>query len=117
MRKIFSAAVLATGLLVSSGAWATSINGNQLLQECKGSSGFEQGVCAGFVGGVADALDGPEKGFGENQFCTSIEGMGITNGQIRDVVVKWLNNNPSERHYSGWSVVVAALSEAFPCPK
>ncbi len=40
---------------------------------------------------------------------------GVTNGQVRDVVVKYLKDHPEERHFLASILAVKALSKAFPC--
>ena len=46
------------------------------------------------------------------QYCAPSS---ITQGQVADIVVLWLEQNPSLRHYSVATVVIAAMSQAYPC--
>jgi len=39
----------------------------------------------------------------------------VTISQTKDVVTRWLANNPERRHYSADSLVAWALAEGFPC--
>jgi Rap1a immunity proteins len=45
----------------------------------------------------------------------SCEPPGVTAGQVKDVVVRYLEKHPESRHAVGASLVLAALYEAFPC--
>lgn len=88
--------------------------GNDLLIVCtdEGSGvgaiacmSFIRGVTRGFMGGVTysqkpAAICPPET---------------ATSGQIRDVVVKSLRDDPAERHKSADFLVVKSLLAAFPC--
>lgn len=40
---------------------------------------------------------------------------GVTVGQVKDVFVKFLAENPKSRHLSGDVLVMAALIQAYPC--
>jgi hypothetical protein len=64
--------------------------------------------------GIADALSSKQKP-ANNGFKPCIGGE-VTREQLRDVVVKWLRNEPAEdRRYAALGLVAAAWSEAFPC--
>ncbi len=108
MKQIFIAALV--GVLVSGPVWAGEFDsGNFLLSTCQGK---DKSYCMGYILGVYDSLKGPNKGFKEYTFCTS----GAVNmGQINDVVKKWLEDNPSQRHLAAHSLIAAALNKAFPC--
>lgn len=38
-------------------------------------------------------------------------------GQLRDVVPKWLKNNPERRHTVARVAIISAGLAAWPCPK
>ncbi|MFZ6765306.1 Rap1a/Tai family immunity protein [Pseudoroseomonas sp. WGS1072] len=80
--------------------------GNRLLELCRGG----QGICHGYIAGVASVM-------GRNTVSgwAACIPSGSTVGQIRDLVVKALENNPQERHLSAESLVASYLAEAFPC--
>jgi hypothetical protein len=86
--------------------------GNGLHKICQSKSVYNSGYCDGYMSGVADALQGANKGVGGNTFCHP---KGVTVGQLSDVAKLWLSQNPKYRHFTGHSVVARALSEAFPC--
>jgi hypothetical protein len=67
-------------------------------------------MCLGYIMGIVDALDGNQ--IGGQKACFSAS---MTGGQIRDVVVKFLQSHPEIRHYQASGVVTEALAQAFPC--
>lgn len=46
------------------------------------------------------------------RFCTPDN---VTNGQMEDIVVKYLKDHPDERHMLAAILVVKAMTKAFPC--
>ncbi|MFG6572302.1 Rap1a/Tai family immunity protein [Sulfitobacter sp. 1A13353] len=88
------------------------MTGNKLLDNC---DSINPSYCGGYIVGVFDAaLPVIEEGntvYGFT-FCAPQE---VLAGQIRDVVVQWLQRNPSKRHYAAPSLVMVSLSEAYPC--
>jgi hypothetical protein len=120
MRAAVTALILAGIILVTSGeaAWCASLDGNTLYKDCSskpGKSGddFQVGVCTGYVVGIAEVM------FSGNQVngFRACAPEGITRRQVTDIVVKWLNENPTERHRAAVGLVAAALTKAFPCAK
>jgi len=103
-------AVRLVGLVVSGSAWG---NRNGLYSYCKSEHFSAQGFCKGFIQGVSEVLNGAADGrFGVLRFCLPD---GVNLGQEQDVVIKWLTENPQERHLPASLVVISALAEAFPC--
>jgi hypothetical protein len=95
--------------------WSSSLatafdDGNDLLRLCKSTNPFEKYFCAGYVEAISDALDaGTVAGF---RGCVDI---GVHTSQLTDIVVQYLQRNPSQRHLGG-GLVAAAISQAFPFP-
>jgi hypothetical protein len=104
-----AATALALTWLPASARGAGS-SGNDLWTYCTGTT-FQQGMCLGLVMGIADAMTAPGGIFGRRA-CFSSE---ATAGQARDVVKRYLEQQPEQRHYPAVYLVVHALSEAFPC--
>ena len=65
-------------------------------------------VSFGYVLGVYDALTGV------TMFCPPNN---VSQGQVVQVVLKFLNQNPEKLHFSADSLVVKALQQAWPCAK
>ena len=90
-----------------------SVTGNSLLEYCGSKNVGEYGVCVGYITGVGDIETMDGAAFPDRQrFCTPDN---ATNGQIIDIVVKYLKDHPAARHLLGAILVVNALTEAFPC--
>ncbi len=88
--------------------------GNELLETCKNeSSMFSSGACLGFVQGVTEGLLLQAGTFKQKPLVCLPEG--VTFGQMRDVVVKYLSEHPELRHYTGAQLTVLALANAWKC--
>ena len=103
--------VLATMLSLAMTAMASSaeremFNGNQMWEMCQSRA---LGFCNGYVRGTLDALI--TQGL---VTCTPDE---LGAEQLRDLVVRWLRDNPQKRHLSGTWIVANTLRENFPCPR
>lgn len=110
-RFLMSAGVLIVSLTTPA-ASQSFWNGNELLEICTSKS---DDYCGGYIVGVFDsALPVIEEGNSVHgfQFCAPLE---VQQGQVRDIVVQWLRNNPGKRHYPAPAVVMLALSDTYPC--
>ena len=83
---------------------AQSYSGNDLLQHCSADGGFSTGVCQGYIRAIADT------------FRPGCAPAGVTYGQVKDVVVKHLRENPQTRHREAVDLIGEAMSQAWPCP-
>lgn len=119
-------------------ATAIAQTGNDLLNGCRSEPGFSIGFCLGFIVGHASSYNDARIGgalyrhFGQvsadelarrkpevdavtaaaSQYCIPER---VTQGQLQDVVVKYLESQPSRRHLPAGILVTVALAEAFPC--
>jgi hypothetical protein len=93
--------------------WSSTafMNGNQLYERCEGQDLFKQGVCTGYILGVMDDLQST-RSLAHLPPCGSDQ---ITVKQLHDVVVKYLRDNPAQRHYSAVSLAGYAIIKAW-CP-
>jgi hypothetical protein len=91
---------------------ARARTGNELLKDCKskGASGL---FCLGFVRGLAEGLT-LWRSFAPESAITCIPAE-VTTGQLKDVVVKWLADNPKVRHLGADALVVRAFRVTWPC--
>ncbi|MCA1381269.1 hypothetical protein I6F34_10505 [Bradyrhizobium sp. BRP05] len=118
-------------LMWTSAARADFFNGNELHTSC--SFNNQSGISA-YVAGVFDKtladhaianfhipsseIDrNPNLGFVSRAIKPFCLPETATLKQVKDVVCKWLNQNPAQRHLSGAPLVQTALAEAFPCKK
>lgn len=90
---------------------ANFYDGNVLYQKCSDDTAFAQGVCLGYVGGIADSMGSDDAQANRSQ-CIDKE---ATMGQLRDVAIAYLRDHPAERHLSAASLVRFALRKGF-CP-
>jgi hypothetical protein len=106
MVRIIAVAFVAT--LVSPAIAEQDTNSAGWLADSCASTdtGFRNGACAGYVAGVADTLTVLER------ICPPD---GVTHGQMRKVVLKYLNDRPQLHHRYAITLVEAALNIAFPC--
>jgi hypothetical protein len=113
MKALTAALVLLTACIVSTSANAGQFkNGNKLLEECSSPAHSRNiALCLAYIQGMADAA----------AISASLSGRaacippGVHASQVKDVVVQYLMKNPSERHYSGGYLAIAAIGEAW-CP-
>jgi hypothetical protein len=65
-----------------------------------------------YVGGVTQTLLLDD----DTQTMTApCPGKHVTEEQVTDVVIKWLEDHPAKRHLPAPYIIMKALNEAFPC--
>ena len=104
---------MALASLPAPAARAAFYSGDDLWAQCSGSGKdlFSDGLCAGFVAGIADAM-GASTVFGRRA-CIPVS---VTVEQPVDVVKRFLGPHPEMRqYYTAVFLVVQALADAFPC--
>jgi Ssp1 endopeptidase immunity protein Rap1a len=92
-------------------------HGNGLLQACTDEgplADLNNAFCKGYLEGAREglALLQKDKNTGP-YFCEPEE---ATLGQVRDIVVKYLRDNPEHRHEVSIVLVYRALQKAWPGP-
>jgi hypothetical protein len=97
-------------------------NGNDLFQRCNSSLVSDQTFCMGYIVGAADLVGLEQVSNGPDntilwKFRSVCAPQGVTVQQIKDVVLKYMRDNPERRADSGASLVVQAISQAWVCPK
>lgn len=91
----------------------TFMTGNRLLTLCDSRNIDEQARCLGYTTAVYDtALVSQEALGGPLIMCPP---SGLTAGQVQDIGVKRLRDEPATRHLPASAIVHAALAAAFPC--
>jgi hypothetical protein len=81
-------------------------DGSQLLQQCTATIGAQMAFCFGYIDAVADSL------LVDNDVCLSNQ---VDDPQLRDIVVRFLTDNPRLRRLSAPDLINRALVGAFPC--
>jgi hypothetical protein len=90
---------------------AQAIDGNKLHEACSNEYDF----CLSYVMGVHEAIGWIVTADGELAWVTYCVPPGVTNNRLRDVVAKYLRDNPSKRHAAAVFLVFSALRNSFPC--
>jgi Rap1a immunity proteins len=106
-----TAGVLATGeeqVKIS----ISDLTGNDLLRFCSSHEAFETNMCTGYIEGVRDGLMFATVSLKSKPFF-SVPNK-VSSDQLRDVVVKYLRDNPETRHKPAGMLTIFALKEAFP---
>ena len=126
-----SAYLLAASLLPFH-AMADGISGNDIYSACNsGDGGAQEGFCLGYLIGTVEGMKWgsaftiarlTEKAVETddlNAFSNVVLGFCLPsdapNGQLLDVFVKYLQDNPAIRHQSARTLVQSAFTESFPC--
>ena len=85
--------------------------GNGFLATCdKNAPGQNFWLCAGYVSGFLDR----ESFDKEHLICIPAA---ANNGQIMDVILAYMRDNPADRHNPSSALVYVALFKAFPCSR
>jgi hypothetical protein len=90
-------------------ASALSMTGNQVFEACETNADAQQGVCAGFINGVADGL---AIGMYLGKACWFTVRPNANTRQLIDVAVKY---HPADRDQGAATLILLALRQAFPC--
>lgn len=120
---------LATTLVMgTSGATesiVTWVDGNRLHVDClealrleteRTRDAWAAGSCVGYITGVVEALQAASVYGGSLSGRRACIPASVTPRQTRDVVMRFLQQNPEKRHKIALDLVVEAIDKAFPCP-
>ena len=94
-------------IMVPTMAHAEFVNGNDLLSRLQSSDYMDRMYALGYVLGVFDA--------GQHIRHCSPNGVGVSAGQIQDMVKQYLEQNPSLRNFSADVLVTDAIRRVWPC--
>lgn len=95
---------------------AENITGNDLLEFCTSQDPSDLRYCLGFIYGVKITYDlHNEYGNSSTMVIKSCSPSSWNAGQIKDIVVKYLRENPKDRSHHPTILVLAALTDAWPC--
>lgn len=102
-------AVVAMSVFWASGpAQAQWLDGNSLHTWCQS----EAKVSVPYVLGVLDGIDLAGQAGGVVKVCTPSN---ATREQVNDVVCRFVEDHPADRHYPASLLVLTAMANAFPC--
>ena len=106
------AACLMLALMPTGGRAEYFETGRDLYQKCRAVGTASQVFCFGFIIGIADVMeDNPLDG---RSACIPKD---ASIQQVTETVVRFLEDNPDIRDFTGESLAVQALSEKYPCAK
>jgi hypothetical protein len=116
MRTLIAGLLLA----VSCGSYADvkENTGNKLLTLCG-----DRGICMMYLQGFSEGmmLFPSLAGIPAETNLSDVYGYcipkGVSNEQVTDVFIKYLKDNPAERHKPAAILALLSLRAAFPCPK
>ena len=86
------------------------LSGSDLYRDCKGDT-FGQGMCLGLVVGAIDEWEN----WRANQRLPPCLPSAVDADQLRDVVVKYLEDHPELRDQTAWGLVVQAADREWNC--
>jgi hypothetical protein len=112
MKRIFFLTVILLTLNFPAFAQQDINSGNFIRNEiCKGDG--NSSACMAFVLGALNGMY-VHASLSDTKlfFC---EPNGVTNGQKRDVFIKYMNNNPEHMHENAAEILYVSLIKAFPC--
>lgn len=88
-------------------------DGNKLKDFCESPEASPKwSMCVGYISGFIDGNLKPPFFNGSPDFCLA---NGVTDEQLRTVLLKYFERYPEKLHYAGFTLVNVALNEAFPC--
>lgn len=85
-------------------SWA---DGNDLNAACNSENTYDQGFCLGFAIAIAATATAVAP-----KACIPT---GVKRSQLRDILVKYLDDHPERRHKSAEFLAIEAFVRAFPC--
>ena len=98
-------ALLVLGIAPAKAQKSVWLNGNDFFTQCTSDNLSVQMMCSAYIAGVMDAT---------NSICMPLT---TTLKQTRDIVVKYLKENPQVRHHEAVRLVQNSLAPVFPCTK
>ena len=100
--------------LVCNVCHAGFLKGNELKEHCFKNGSYHMGICSGFVMGVFDGVFLSEKTWtaGKHSICPPKK---VTSGQLREIVVKYLDEQTEDLQKDASELVWDALIVAYPC--
>lgn len=105
MRTVLAALMCLTVTAAdAAGRYGTFLSGNAMFSVCRTDP-------EGVMNYVVGALD-MASALRTTSYCTPPS---MTTVQARDIVCKWLAQNPERRDLSAAALTLAAIGEAFPC--
>jgi hypothetical protein len=94
------------------------ITGDRLITQCAGGTSTGDGLCLGYILGVADAMQAAQASGGTLVFgwqtCPPFD---VEAERLQAAVIHFVDDHPEARASSASGLVAKALSDAFPCSR
>jgi hypothetical protein len=102
-----------------SGATLNKTCGSFLITQRQGGRGtpqqaYDTGFCQGFVAGAVDAI-GLGQLTDDTRFARVCFPPSLDQKDATEIVAKYLERYPEQRHLAGYTLVRMALAQSFPC--
>jgi len=99
-------------LLMAGSAYAqrvSNVKGTTLMTACTGKSVT---ACDAYVDGFSDAIEA-----GGKDHALACIPKAATGTELRDVLIKFLKDNPQDQHLKAGTLATRAFAKAYPCQK
>jgi hypothetical protein len=107
---ILAAAAVAAMTCKQAAAAGGFLSGTDLYRYCIATTQpYETGACEGYILGVMDRFEASR----ENAHLRHCTRSGMTGEQVKDVVFKYLTDNPQIRGQPAWALVTEAVMKAW----
>ena len=103
--SLLGAALVCAG--VAQAQRVSKVSGSELMKICASAS---KANCDAYLSGVADTI--AAGGRGQAEACIPVA---VTGTELRDVVAKFLHDQPQMLHEKAGKVSIAAFAKAYPC--
>ena len=110
-RRRLVATATAVALVCLPAAARADVDGNELWRLCTSKGTRANGLCYGYVTAIAEVARGSDGLYGHHA-CLPEH---TTRRQTVEIVKRYLEQHPEQRHYGASSLVAEALAGAFPC--
>jgi hypothetical protein len=111
MRPILTAALFA---MMPVAAQAGGVTGHTMMEHCTAKGGDAKFFCLGYMRATADAMTFWTETVGKDDAVRTCPDA-VTAEQLRVVGVKFIKDNPKDRHLDATSLLSRAFMEAWPC--
>ena len=121
MLRVYLISIALATTLMSTVAYSDGgQTGNDLLYQCESADPVERIGCLNYVLGIADGFDFADAiHMLANRSIQGITGIcfpeGVTAGQDRAVVIRYLRNHPADLHLASSALIRNAYAQAWPC--
>jgi len=109
---LLTLSVLTVGATALHAASPPFYDGNKLLSMCLEHDVAQQARCTGYAEGISDAYEAER----ERRGLTRCGPDDVKSIQVRDVIVRFLQAHPEDRHYDASSEGMLAIQSAWCLP-